>query len=236
TKPITVVTQFITDDGTANGNLVEIKRHYVQNGKKIDNAPINWAGIDPVNSITDKTCNQAKTLFGDPNDHSKKGGLKAMGDAIKRGMVLVMSFWADHAAQCLWLDSNYPTTKDASLPGVSRGSCPITSGVPAEVQNQYPGSTVKYGNIRVGDIGTTSGPAAPATSAPTSAPTTTKATPAPTGGSTPVTASPATSAPSSGGVPAYGQCGGANYKGPTTCVSGYKCNAYSEWYSQCIPN
>ncbi|KAG7101671.1 Endoglucanase B like protein [Verticillium longisporum] len=34
---------------------------------------------------------------------------------------------------------------------------------------------------------------------------------------------------------AYGQCGGNGWTGLTTCVSGYYCNAYHEWYSQCIP-
>ena len=32
TQPMTVVTQFHTTDGTANGDLKEIKRFYVQNG------------------------------------------------------------------------------------------------------------------------------------------------------------------------------------------------------------
>ncbi|KAG9398967.1 hypothetical protein AC1031_012343 [Aphanomyces cochlioides] len=36
-KPFTVVTQFIKGDNTANGNLVNINRFYVQNGKKISN-------------------------------------------------------------------------------------------------------------------------------------------------------------------------------------------------------
>ncbi|CAK4700398.1 hypothetical protein AeMF1_006892 [Aphanomyces euteiches] len=36
-------------------------------------------------------------------------------------------------------------------------------------------------------------------------------------------------------VGAYGQCGGNNYSGSTTCVQGYECHLYSEWYSQCIP-
>ncbi|KAH9148421.1 hypothetical protein LEN26_004501 [Aphanomyces euteiches] len=167
TKPITVVTQFITDDGTANGNLVEIKRFYVQNGKKIDNAPISWSGIDSLNYLNDNVCNEAKTLFGDTNDHAKKGGLKGLGDALKRGMVLTMSFSTDQAAQCLWLDSTYPATKDPSVPGVNRGSCPTSSGVPADVQNQYPSATVKYGNIRVGDLGTTTGSITPVPSSPT---------------------------------------------------------------------
>ncbi|CAK4614407.1 unnamed protein product [Aphanomyces euteiches] len=61
-----------------------------------------------------------------------------------------MSYWTDHAAQCLWLDSSYPVNKDPSISGVSRGSCPTTSGMPADVHSQYPSATVQYGNIRVG--------------------------------------------------------------------------------------
>merc|ERR1712045_314365 len=34
---ITVVTQWITDDGTANGNLKAVRRKWIQNGKVIDN-------------------------------------------------------------------------------------------------------------------------------------------------------------------------------------------------------
>ena len=34
--PFTVVTQFLTTDGTANGDLKEIRRFYVQNGRRID--------------------------------------------------------------------------------------------------------------------------------------------------------------------------------------------------------
>lgn len=33
---MTVVTQFITTDGTDNGDLKEIRRYYVQNGRRID--------------------------------------------------------------------------------------------------------------------------------------------------------------------------------------------------------
>ncbi|KAK4236322.1 hypothetical protein C8A03DRAFT_45670 [Achaetomium macrosporum] len=33
----------------------------------------------------------------------------------------------------------------------------------------------------------------------------------------------------------YGQCGGNNYNGPTTCVSGYRCVYQNDWYSQCLP-
>ena len=37
-------------------------------------------------------------------------------------------------------------------------------------------------------------------------------------------------------VPAYGQCGGLNYTGPTTCVEGYTCvKAAGDYYYQCQP-
>ncbi|EGS18971.1 endoglucanase-like protein [Thermochaetoides thermophila DSM 1495] len=32
------------------------------------------------------------------------------------------------------------------------------------------------------------------------------------------------------------QCGGIGWQGSTTCVSGYHCQYYNEWYSQCIPS
>ncbi|KAK6335732.1 hypothetical protein TWF730_003110 [Orbilia blumenaviensis] len=35
--------------------------------------------------------------------------------------------------------------------------------------------------------------------------------------------------------PAWGQCGGSGWTGPTTCVSGSSCVYSNEWYSQCIP-
>lgn len=35
-------------------------------------------------------------------------------------------------------------------------------------------------------------------------------------------------------VAAYGQCGGGAWTGETTCVKGYVCKSWGEWYSQCI--
>ncbi|CAK4882450.1 unnamed protein product [Aphanomyces euteiches] len=110
-----------------------------------------------------------------------------------------MSLWTDNVAHVLWLDSTYPTNVSATTPGVGRGTCDMTTGVPKEVQAQYPDATVKYSNIRVGDLGTTTTVHTPST------------------------------------IGAYSQCGGNNYAGPTSCVSGYVCHSYSEWYSQCIP-
>ncbi|KAJ3122454.1 hypothetical protein HK098_002827 [Nowakowskiella sp. JEL0407] len=35
--------------------------------------------------------------------------------------------------------------------------------------------------------------------------------------------------------PLYAQCGGNNYSGSKTCVSGATCKYTNEWYSQCVP-
>ncbi|KAF5026339.1 hypothetical protein F66182_1547 [Fusarium sp. NRRL 66182] len=34
--------------------------------------------------------------------------------------------------------------------------------------------------------------------------------------------------------PLYGQCGGLNWSGPKTCVSGAVCEKVNDWYSQCV--
>jgi cellulose 1,4-beta-cellobiosidase len=151
----TVVTQFLTADNTTNTELVEIRRLYVQNGKVIRNTRANVSGIGQYDSITDKYCVEQKSVFGDTNDFKAKGGNAKMGAGFKNGMVLAMSIWDDHAANMLWLDSSFPLDKDASLPGVKRGSCPTTSGKPSDVESQYPNASVTFSNIKFGDIGST---------------------------------------------------------------------------------
>ena len=151
----TVVTQFITSDNTTSGTLSEIRRIYVQNGKVIQNSATKVSGLDSYNSISDDFCNAQKTAFGDTNSFENRGGLKVMGDAFDAGMVLVMSVWDDHAANMLWLDSDYPVDADASKPGVSRAPCSTSPGVPTDVESQSPNSSVKFSNIRFGAIGST---------------------------------------------------------------------------------
>ena len=80
-----------------------------------------------------------------------------MSTAYQQGMVLVMSTWDDHAAHMLWLDSDYPADKPKTEPGVARGPCPTSSGVPADVEREYPNSSVTYSNIRYGAINSTYG-------------------------------------------------------------------------------
>lgn len=84
-----------------------------------------------------------------------------MGEAIGRGMTLVMSIWDDHDANMLWLDSNYPLDKPASDPGIARGPCPTTSGVPKDIEANAPKSHIIWSNIKYGDINSTFTPPGP---------------------------------------------------------------------------
>jgi len=154
-KPFTVVTQWLTSDGTDNGPVSEIKRFYVQNGHVVPNSNSNFPGFKTYNSITDQFCNDQKTFFGDQNDFEKKGGLKGVGTSFEKGMVLVMSLWDDHEVYMLWLDSAYPTNKPVSQPGIARGACATSSGRPDDVEKNYPNSNVIYSNIKYGTIGST---------------------------------------------------------------------------------
>ncbi|KAJ6508858.1 cellulase [Mycena sanguinolenta] len=214
TQPITVVTQFITNDNTATGTLSQINRIYVQNGKVIQNSFTDIPGISPaVNSITDTFCNQQKAAVGDVNGFEQRGGLKTMGAAFEKGMVLALSLWDDYSASMLWLDSDYPLNASASAPGVSRGTCATTSGVPATVEATMPNDQVIFSNIRTGPIGSTF-----STTGVTS------------------TSSSSSSAPTSpsGTVPEFGQCGGEEYTGPTVCVAPFTCQLQNPFFSQCL--
>lgn len=154
TKPFSVVTQFLTDDNTDSGNLVEIRRVYVQDGKVINNSHASVAGMSH-DSITDSGCDAQKTNFGEDNDFKVKGSLQSMGAALGRGMVLVLSLWDDGLAHMLWLDSDDPPTAPETDPGVKRGPCPTTSGVPDDTRKKYGDAWVKYMNFKYGAIGST---------------------------------------------------------------------------------
>ncbi|ESK92213.1 cellulose -beta-cellobiosidase precursor [Moniliophthora roreri MCA 2997] len=151
----TVVTQFLTNNNSTSGTLTEIRRLYVQNGRVIQNSKTNIPGMDAFDSVTDDFCNAQKQAFGDTNSFEDRGGLAAMGSAFSRGMVLVMSLWDDHEAEMLWLDSNYPLDKDATTPGVARGTCSADSGDPQTVESQHASASVTFSNIKFGPIGST---------------------------------------------------------------------------------
>ncbi|TFK33732.1 cellobiohydrolase I-I [Crucibulum laeve] len=218
-KKMTIVTQFLTHDNTTTGNLKEIRRIYLQDGKVIQNSKVNVPGMAAYDSITTEYCDAQKTAFGDYDSFKAKGGMQKMSDGLKNGMVLVLSVWDDHAANMLWLDSNYPTDADASKPGVARGTCATTSGKPADVEVSATDASVTFSNIKVGDIGTTftgsSSGGGGSSSAPTSSSTVSSAAPAAT-------------------QTKYGQCGGQGWTGPTVCASGSTCTFSNTWYSQCL--
>jgi len=156
TKPMTVVTQFLTHDGTDTGDLSEIRRFYVQDGRVIENSQATTLGPDGGNSVTDGFCSKQKAAFNDIDDFALKGGLKKMGEALDRGMVLVLSLWDDSQVNMLWLDATYPTDVPPSTPGVLRGPCPGgRNSEPEYLRKTTPDSQVSFSQIKVGTIGST---------------------------------------------------------------------------------
>jgi len=177
-KPMTVVTQFHTSDGTDTGPLVEMRRFYVQEGKVIHSPPTVILGDKATDSITDQFCEDKKTLFGDVNDYHLKGGSRSMGDSLDRGHVMALSLWDDVEVNMLWLDSRYPLDKPADDPGVHRGDCPGgETSTPSYVRSTYPDGYVTFSNAFVGPIGSFLNQ--PPTTPPTPAPCVSGCEPAP---------------------------------------------------------
>lgn len=95
-RPMTVVTQFPAD---ANGTLQAIKRIYIQDGKILKDASVNFTGTAMGKSISPDFCAGKSGHFND------LGGLQVMGEALARGMVLAFSVWWDDSGNMTWLDS-----------------------------------------------------------------------------------------------------------------------------------
>jgi cellulase len=231
-KPFTIITRFVTSDGTPSGSLARIERSYVQNGKTI--APANPAG----DAITADACSSAASF----------GGLANMGAALARGMVLAFSIWNDNGGNMNWLDSG------------SNGPCSSTEGAPSNIVANYPDTHVVFSNIRWGDIGSTVQTSKPVSSSSTvkststststkasstststtstkaSSTSTTLVTSTKTSTSTSSTSTKATSTSSASGATQthWGQCGGLYYTGPTACAAPYSCVYSNDWYSQCL--
>jgi len=156
-KPMTVVTQFLTVDGTDSGDLSEIRRYYVQDGKVVHSPPSTILGPGKdTDSITDDFCDDKKDLFGDVKDYQEHGGMKGMGESLDRGHVMIFSLWDDVEVNMLWLDAAYPLNKPESDPGIKRGDCPggVTS-TPTYLRDTYPNGGVVFKNAAVGEIGST---------------------------------------------------------------------------------
>lgn len=78
-----------------------------------------------------------------------------MGDALAKGMVLVMSLWDDYEVNMHWLNSPYPLDAPVDKPGVARGTCSRDSGKPPDVEREFGNANVIFSNVRSGTIGST---------------------------------------------------------------------------------
>jgi len=154
-QPFTVVTRF----HAPAGELIGIEQFYVQNGQEIHH-PLS-PGLHNKNIETDQTCADQKQGFGDRNRFAEMGGMKAMGEALDRGMVLVISMWDDILVHMNWLDSYMGD--DPSAPGALRGPCDPKDGDPNVLREAHPDSKYTVTNIRWGDFGSTSHAAADVT-------------------------------------------------------------------------
>ena len=136
-RPFTVVTQFISEDGTDSGVLSEIRRLYVQDGRVIENVPAEEGGAEP-GSVTEAFCEDNGA-----DNFLRLGGLQTMGESLQRGMVLIFSIWNSAGDFMEWLDSG------------EAGPCSDTEGDPARIVEERPDVSVTFSNVRIGEIGST---------------------------------------------------------------------------------
>jgi len=171
-KPMTVVTQFLTHDGTDTGDFSEMRRLYIQDGKIVHSPPSTILGPGKESdSITDQFCDDKKDLFGDVKDYQEHGGMKGMGESLDRGHAMIFSLWDDVEVNMLWLDSAYPLDRPITDPGIKRGDCPGgETSTPTYLREKYPNGGVVFKNAAVGEIGSTY--VQPPTNKPTPKPTT----------------------------------------------------------------
>ncbi|RVD83960.1 uncharacterized protein DFL_005728 [Arthrobotrys flagrans] len=154
TKKMTVVTQFITDNGEDRGELVEIRRLYVQDGVVIANAAANLTGLLNYDSISDEYCEKEVDVLGGSGTNELRGGSKVMGEAMERGMVLALSLWWDNGSYMWWLDGKNPGDPES----LRRGPCNTeVESTPQYITANFKPSVV-FSNIKLGDFGTTYGP------------------------------------------------------------------------------
>ena len=73
-KKFTVVTQFLTSDNTADGDLIEVRRVWVQDGVVYKNSNAKLSGLTG-NSLTDAFCEAENKLFGGDDTFKAHGGM-----------------------------------------------------------------------------------------------------------------------------------------------------------------
>lgn len=156
-KPVTLVTQFHTSDGTDEGDLSEIRRLFIQDGKVVKQASAKNVPGHP-DSITDKMCGAMAKEYNETLEYNfaKMGGLKSMGEALSRGMVLTLSIWDDALTRMLWLDSSkIAADKDPKQVGQTRGPCSFKSGNAEKMHESNKDASVTFTDVKSGPIGST---------------------------------------------------------------------------------
>jgi len=93
--PFKIQTKFITDSGHPNGTLVDIIQIITQN----EVVKANLSLAERLNSP------KHDTFRPDASFQATYGGLAQMGEALRRGMVMVLALWADPGGNMNWLDS-----------------------------------------------------------------------------------------------------------------------------------
>lgn len=135
----------------------------------------------------------------------------------------------------LWLDSTYPTDAPSTKPGVARGTCDISSGVPSDVESQYPDAHVIFSNIKVGPIGSTFGNGSDNGGGDNGGGDNGGGD---NGGGDNGGGDNGGGDNGDGGdsgvAQHWQQCGGNGWTGPTQCASPYTCTKLNDWYSQCL--
>ncbi|KAH7303444.1 cellobiohydrolase [Stachybotrys elegans] len=145
-QPFTVVTQFTASSLT---------QFFIQGGQRIDIPAPTFEGFPDSSEINAEFCDANFQVFDEYDRYNEVGGWPAMEEALSVPHVLVLSIWADHYANMLWLDGSWPRDADPATPGVTRGDCPADSGVPSEVIEDHASAYVTWSNIRFGPIGST---------------------------------------------------------------------------------
>jgi cellulose 1,4-beta-cellobiosidase len=156
-KTMTVVTQFLTG-GT--GALTEIRRLYLQNNTVIQHSKTAVSALKKTyDSITDEYCADRSQAFKEDNDFAQRGGMKTMGEAGGRGMVLIFALWDDSGESAMqWLDgARWPKDASPDAPGVARGTCDGSKSRPEILHKEFADSQVVFSDIRFGDVGSTFG-------------------------------------------------------------------------------
>lgn len=126
-RPFTVTTQFVTASGSDDSDLVEVRRIYVQDNIRVESPPLQY-DTNALSTLSDDYCAEKTSLFYEDPTHASKGGMRAVGEALDRGVVLAISVWTDPVTNMKWLDGAFPPSENPASPGITRGPCEASDG------------------------------------------------------------------------------------------------------------